>query len=101
MEEALNRAGTRPQVVFRSVSNETLFAMVRSGMGFAILPQLAVAGAQATGDSRLEIHRLDHDISREVWLHWPAHRTLSPLATRAIEIARELASHPDTAETAP
>jgi DNA-binding transcriptional LysR family regulator len=100
MEEALNRAGSHPRVVFRSVSNETLFAMVRSGMGFAILPRLAVAGARVTGDSRLEVHRLGRDISREVYLHWSADRTLSPLATRAIEIARELALQPDTADPA-
>jgi hypothetical protein len=35
-------SGSSPRVVFRSASNETLLAMVRSGLGSAILPRLAV-----------------------------------------------------------
>lgn len=92
LEEALARARSRPQVVFRSASNEALVAMVRSGIGLAILPRLAVSSARVNADPRVQINDLDPAICREVALHWPAGRTLSPLATRAIGIAREIAA---------
>lgn len=92
LEEALGRARSRPQVVFRSASNEALVAMVRSGIGVAILPRLAVSSARVNADPRLQINELDPAICREVALHWPAGRTLSPLASHAIRIARELAA---------
>ncbi len=88
MEEELRRNGARPRIVFRSASNETLLSMVRSGLGIAVLPQLATISA--AGDDRLRVHALDPSPSREIYLHWPSRRTLSPLALRAIELAQEL-----------
>ena len=88
MEEALRRNGARPRIVFRTASNETLLSMVRSGLGIAVLPQLATISA--AGDDRLRVHALDPSPSREIYLHWPSRRTLSPLALRAIEMAQEL-----------
>ena len=35
-----------PRIVFRSASNEALLSMVRFGLGFAILPKLAVTGVE-------------------------------------------------------
>ena len=65
--------------------------MVRAGMGIAILPWLTLRGADAWSDQRLGIHPLNPAPVREMYLHWPAGRTLSPLATRTIEIAIEVA----------
>ena len=90
MEEQLEQSGARPRIVFRSASNETLLSMVRSGLGIAVLPRLALASA--VGDDRLRIHEIDPTPTRELYLHWPAGRTLSPLAVRAIELAREIAA---------
>ncbi len=90
LEEQLEQSGARPRIVFRSASNETLISMVRSGLGIAVLPRLAVASA--VGDDRLRIHEIDPTPTRELYLHWPAGRTLSPLAVRAIELAREIAA---------
>jgi DNA-binding transcriptional LysR family regulator len=89
MEKALRESGGRPRVVFRSASNEALIAMVRHGLGFAVLPRLAVSAAD--DDDRLCLHTLDPSPSREMYLHWPRTRSLSPLAARAIELAREIA----------
>ena len=90
MEQALERNGARPRIVFRSASNEALLSMVRFGLGFAVLPELAVAGAAQ--DDRLRLHALEPVVTREMYLHWPRRRSLSPLAVRAIELAREIAA---------
>ena len=89
LEAALRAHGCTVRVVFRSASSETLLAMVRSGLGSAILPRLAV-GARAA-DPQLDVRELLPALSREIYLHWPSHRTLSPLAARAIEVAVEVA----------
>jgi DNA-binding transcriptional LysR family regulator len=89
LEEELLRSGARPRIVFRSASNETLLSMVRAGMGCAVLPWLAVA--EAWSDDRLRVHRLTPSPAREIFLHRPAGRTVSPLAMRATELAREIA----------
>lgn len=93
MEQAVARSGASPQVVFRSAVNDTLLSMVRAGLGSAVLPWLAIRGADVPSDDRLRIHELRPFLpSREIYLHWRAGRTHSPLAARAIEIAVEVAS---------
>ncbi|MGW1990399.1 LysR family transcriptional regulator [Embleya sp. NPDC001921] len=92
MEQALARSGARPQIVFRTAVNDTLLSMVRAGMGSAVLPWLAIRGADIASDDRLRIHELRPSLPpREIYLHCRAGRTHSPLATRAIEIAVEVA----------
>jgi DNA-binding transcriptional LysR family regulator len=92
MEQALERSGARPNVVFRTSGNETILSMVRAGLGFTVLPWLALHGADAWSDDRLAVHELRPSPTREIFLHWPARRTRSPLAVRAIQIAVEVAS---------
>ncbi|HEU5474714.1 MAG TPA: LysR family transcriptional regulator [Actinophytocola sp.] len=93
MEQALTHSGARPRIVFRSAINDTLLSMVRAGMGSAVLPWLAIRGANVQSDQRLRIHELRPPLpAREIYLHWRAGRTQSPLATRAIEIAIEIAA---------
>jgi DNA-binding transcriptional LysR family regulator len=89
MERALRSSGAQPLIVFRSANNETLLAMVRVGLGCAVLPKLAVAGVQ--DDHHLRIQSLDPAPSREIYLHRPGSRSPSPLAKRAVELAREIA----------
>ncbi|WP_215548922.1 LysR family transcriptional regulator [Amycolatopsis sp. CA-230715] len=92
LEEALTASGIRPQYVFRAAGNETVLSMAKAGLGSAILPWLAIHGAGATTDEALTIHPLRPPVAhRELYLVRPAHRTLSPLATRAVELAAELA----------
>ena len=99
MEQALARGGAKPQVVFRTAINDTLLSMVRAGLGSAVLPWLAIRGSDVPADSRLSVHELRPSLpAREIYLHWRAGRTHSPLARRAIEIAVEVAAElPTTA----
>ncbi|WP_327092180.1 LysR family transcriptional regulator [Nonomuraea sp. NBC_01738] len=93
MEQAMARGGARPQVVFRSAVNETLLSMVRAGLGSAVLPWLAIRGSGALSDDRLRVHELRPALpSREIYLHWRAGQTQSPLARRAVELAVEVAA---------
>ncbi|MCZ4099387.1 MULTISPECIES: LysR family transcriptional regulator [Streptomyces] len=88
LEQALAHRGVRPRIVFRTAGNETVLSMVRAGMGVAVLPQLAVGGADVGSDESLSIHELRPALPpREIFLLWQADRTHSPLAARAIEIA--------------
>ena len=93
MEQALTQSGARPRIVFRSAINDTLLSMVRAGLGSAVLPWLAIQGANVRADPRLRVHELlPSPPAREIYLHRPAGRTRSPLAVRAIEIALEVAA---------
>jgi DNA-binding transcriptional LysR family regulator len=92
LERVLASAGAQPRIVFRTPGHETILSMVRAGIGSAVLPWLALHAAGAWSDDRLRIHALRPSPTREVFLHWPARRTQSPLATRAIQIAVEVAS---------
>jgi DNA-binding transcriptional LysR family regulator len=93
MEQALARGGARPQVVFRTAVNDTLLSMVRAGLGSAVLPWLAIRGADVQADERLSVHELRPSVPpRAIYLHWRASRTHSPLARRAIEISIEVAA---------
>ncbi|MBM7783932.1 LysR family transcriptional regulator [Tenggerimyces flavus] len=93
MEPALAVAGAQPRIVFRSPGNETILSMVRAGLGWAVLPRLALRGSDAWSDDRLRIHELRPSLpAREISLHWRTGRTHSPLAARAIAIATEVAS---------
>ncbi|HYJ68751.1 MAG TPA: LysR family transcriptional regulator [Nocardioidaceae bacterium] len=91
LERALASAGAQPRIVFRTTGHETIMSMVRAGIGSAVLPWLALHGSDAHSDDRLSIHQLQPSPAREILLHWPAGRTQSPLATRAIEIAVDVA----------
>jgi hypothetical protein len=50
-----------------------------------------VIGGSAWSDDRLSIHELTPSSARELYLHWPAGRTQSPLAIRTREIAIDVA----------
>lgn len=93
MEQALRNSGASPRVVFRSAINDTLLSMVRAGMGSALLPSLAIRGANVLADDGLSVHEVRPSLPpREIYLHWPAGRSRSPLAVRATDIAVEVAS---------
>lgn len=91
LERTLAGAGAQPRIVFRTAGHDTILSMVRAGIGAAVLPWLALHAADAWSDDRLAIHQLRPSPARELFLYWPAERTRSPLATRAIGIAAEAA----------
>jgi DNA-binding transcriptional LysR family regulator len=92
LERALAGNGARPRIVFRTAGHETIVSMVRAGIGSAVLPWLALRGSDAWSDDRLSIHELQPSPASTWYLYWPAGRTQSPLATRAIDIAVEAAN---------
>lgn len=88
VEGSLRKAGVEPHYVFRSSDNTTIAAMVRAGLGLAVMPGLAVDHA----DGRLMTYTLDPPIpDRDICLTWRANRTLPPGAERFIELAHEVA----------
>jgi DNA-binding transcriptional LysR family regulator len=95
LERTLARAGAQPRFVFRTTGHETILSMVRAGIGWAVLPWLALHAHDAWSDDQLGIHPLKPAPTRELSLYWPAGRTESPLALRtreiAVEVARDLA----------
>lgn len=95
LERTLAHAGAQPRFVFRTTGHETILSMVRVGIGWAVLPWLALHAHDAWSDDQLSIHRLKPAPTRELSLYWPAGRTESPLALRtreiAVEVARDLA----------
>lgn len=92
-ENALRAAGLEPNYVFRTNDNGTVAAMVRAGLGVAVMPQLCVEQE----DPRISIHVLRPSIpDRSISLAWRRNRTLSPAAGRFIEIASDLSRELET-----
>ena len=82
-EAGLRSGGLDPSYVFRSNDNGTVAAMVRAGMGVAVMPLLCTEPE----DPRTELHPLDPPIpGRQVSIAWRAGRTLSPAATAFVEL---------------
>jgi DNA-binding transcriptional LysR family regulator len=85
IDDCLRSHGVEPDYVFRSNDNAAVQAMVRAGMGRAILPFLAVD----TNDTGVQVSGLDPDVPpRVVTIARRKGRTLIPAAERFIELAR-------------
>jgi DNA-binding transcriptional LysR family regulator len=86
MESGLRAEGCNPQYVFRTNDNSAVVAMVRAGMGMAVMPLLALD----LNDATVALRPLDPPIAeRVISLVWRRGRTLSPAAQRFITIATE------------
>lgn len=87
IDARLRHHSVEPDVVFRTNDNTAVTAMVRAGMGMAVMPLLAVD----VDDPRLSVHRLDPPLPpRHVALAWQRDRTLSPAARLFVELALEV-----------
>jgi DNA-binding transcriptional LysR family regulator len=83
-EAGLRASGVEPSYVFRSNDNGTVSAMVRAGMGVAVMPLLCTEPE----DPRTSLHELDPVITgRNVSIAWRSGRTLSPAAEAFVELA--------------
>jgi DNA-binding transcriptional LysR family regulator len=88
-EAGLRSVGVEPNYVFRSNDNGTVTAMVRSGMGVAVLPLLCIEPE----DPRISLHPLEPAFAgREISIAWRSGHTLSPAAARFIELAVEVSA---------
>lgn len=85
-EAGLRSAGVEPNYVYRTNDNGTVAAMVRAGMGVAVLPFLCVEPE----DPRIAVHPIEPPIpDRSIHLAWRRNRTLSPAAERFIQLTVE------------
>ncbi len=87
VDDGLRTVGVDPDYVFRTNDNSAIAAMVRAGMGMAVVPLLSVE----LEDPRIAVRPLDPPIPpRHISIGWRRGATLSPAAQRFIEIAREM-----------
>ncbi len=88
IDDCLRTQGVEPDYVFRTNDNAAVQAMVRTGMGRAILPHLAVD----TNDRGVVIAALDPPVPpRVITLARRRGRTLIPAADRFVALALEVA----------
>ncbi len=87
IDDRLGRVGVRPDYIFRSQDNGAVQGMVRSGMGRAIMPLLAID----PDDPGIDVLPLEPPIeARTVQLTRRTGRSLAPAADRFAEIAHEI-----------
>ncbi|CAN5893396.1 hydrogen peroxide-inducible genes activator [soil metagenome] len=87
VDDGLRGIGVDPDYVFRTNDNSAIAAMVRAGVGLAVVPLLSVE----LEDPRTVVRHLDPPIPpRHISIGWRRGRTLSPAATRFIEITRDM-----------
>jgi DNA-binding transcriptional LysR family regulator len=88
IENGLRAVGASPTFVFRTYDNGAQMAMVRAGMGWAVMPLLAVD----TRDKGVDVRFLSPEVPpRQICLVWRRDRTLSPVAARMVELAATVA----------
>jgi len=89
VERRLADAGVRAEYVFRSQDNGAVQGMVRSGMGRAVMPLLAID----PDDPGIDVLPLEPPIApRTIQLTRRAGRSLPPAADRFAELAREVSA---------
>ena len=87
IDRGLRQLGIDPKYVFRTTDNATMVAMVRAGMGMAVMPFLAVD----IEDPTIAVRRLEPPLpERRIQLSWLTGRTRSPLTARLVDVAQEL-----------
>lgn len=89
IDRNLRDAGITPRYVFRTNDNGAKQAMVRNGMGAAIMPQLAVD----LDDPEVIVLPTDPVIPpRSILMALPPHSRRSPAMERFVQIARDVAA---------
>ena len=89
VEQRLADAGVRAEYVFRSQDNGAVQGMVRSGMGRAVMPMLAID----PDDPGIDVLALDPPIApRTIQLTRRTGRSLPPAADRFAELARDVSA---------
>lgn len=84
---SLRSVGVTPRYVFRSSDNGALQAMVRAGLGTALMPLLAID----VDDPEIRVLPIDPPVPpRHVTLIWRADRAMSPALERFVEVVDEV-----------
>jgi DNA-binding transcriptional LysR family regulator len=89
VDRRLDALGVEPIYVFRSIDNGAIQAMVRSGLGRAVMPYLTIEA----DDPGVVVQELEPAVPpRRIAIARRAGRTLAPAAARFIELAIEVTS---------
>ena len=88
IDRRLAEMGVHPDYVFRSQDNGAVQGMVRSGMGRAIMPYLAID----PDDPGIVVVQIEPPIARCIQLTRRSDRSLPPAADHFAALAREVAS---------
>lgn len=84
IEDGMRAVGAEPNVIFRTSDNSAVQAMVRSGMGHAVMARLAVDPS----DPGISVHTVDPPMpDRTIGLVLP-HRHRSPAVDVVVDLAR-------------
>jgi DNA-binding transcriptional LysR family regulator len=87
IESSLRLVGVSPTYVFRSNDNGAMQAMVRAGMGDAVMPLLAIDRT----DPGVVVREIEPALEpRHIGLGWRPGRTLPPAARRFVELSHEI-----------
>lgn len=90
-------ADTKPNFAFRSDDNAAVQAMVRVGMGSAVMPYLAIDA----NDPDVRVLEMSPPLPpRQLFAAQRAERTLAPAATKLIELASEVVAELEKARKA-
>jgi DNA-binding transcriptional LysR family regulator len=85
IDELLRERGVEPSIVYRSDDNGTVLAFVAAGTGIALVPRLALDGA----DERTRVLDIDGLVApRRVGLVWHREREPGPAALAFTDLAR-------------
>lgn len=87
IDRGLRARGVEPEIVFRSSDNGAVQAMVRAGMGPAVMPFLAVD----PDDPEVVVRELDPPLEpRSIGIVTRRDRTLAPVGDRFVTLARDV-----------
>lgn len=87
-EAHLRAKGLEPQIVFRSDEGGLVQGLVGAGIGYALVPLLAVDRS----DPDVTVLDVQGVPPREIALAWHADRTLSPAATAFVDVVADVAA---------
>ena len=87
IERHLERLGVTPDFQFRSADNGAVQGMVKAGIGWAIMPLLAIDQE----DSAVVFRKIEPPIPpRKISIAWPSESELSPLARHFISYCKDV-----------
>ncbi len=89
VEQRLTSIGVAPSFAYRFQDNGAVQGMVRSGMGWAVVPLLTID----TGDPGIDVVELDPPVQpRSIGIVRRQHRTLAPVADHFVAVARDVSA---------
>jgi DNA-binding transcriptional LysR family regulator len=87
IERSVRDAGGELEIIFRTGDNSAVQAMVRAGMGHAVMPRLALD----LDDPTIRVRELDPPLPpREIGIAWRSSRRLAPAGERFLGVVQQV-----------